>query len=283
MSNETEEARGTPAGGDASAKPARAQKPENPRDTAAQKAERAEKPAKGEKTERPEKGEKQQARAPKGEKPAKGATPRDAAARKGGSREESEAKAKAPVVKDPPGYKPRLKVLFLEKVEKDLKEEFGYKSVMQIPHVSKVVVSTGLGEAITNKKLLDSAASEITQITGRKPVRTKAKKSIANFKVRKGMDLGIMVTLRGNVMYEFLDRLINVAMPRIKDFRGANPNAFDGHGNYSLGVTEQIIFPEIDYDKIERVSGMNIAVVTTAKTDAEARSLLAGLGMPFRK
>jgi len=144
-------------------------------------------------------------------------------------------------------------------------------------------VSTGLGEAITNKKLLDTSAAEISQITGRKPVRTKAKKSIANFKVRKGMDLGVMVTLRGNVMYEFLDRLINVAMPRIKDFRGANPNAFDGHGNYSLGVTEQIIFPEIDYDKIEQVSGMNIAVVTTARTDAEARSLLTGLGMPFRK
>ena len=282
MSNETEEARGTPAGGEAPAKAPRAPKPE--------KAERAEKPEKGEKAQRPDKGEnsrdtaaQKQAKAPKGEKQAKGANPRDTAARKGGSKEEGEPKAKAPVVKDPPGYKPRLKVLFLEKVEKDLKEEFGYKSVMQIPQVSKIVVSTGLGEATTNKKLLDSAAAEITQITGRKPVRTKAKKSIANFKVRKGMDLGIMVTLRGNVMYEFLDRLINVAMPRIKDFRGANPNAFDGHGNYSLGVTEQIIFPEIDYDKIERVSGMNIAVVTTAKTDGEARSLLAGLGMPFRK
>ena len=195
----------------------------------------------------------------------------------------SEERARAPVVKDPPGYKPRLKLMYLENVAKDLKEEFGYKSVMQIPRLSKIIVSTGLGEAITNKKLLDSASQEISQITGRKPVRTKAKKSIANFKVRKGMDLGVMVTLRGNVMYEFLDRLVNVAMPRIKDFRGANPNAFDGHGNYSLGVTEQIIFPEIDYDKIERVSGMNIAVVTSAKTDHEARSLLARLGMPFRK
>jgi large subunit ribosomal protein L5 len=194
-----------------------------------------------------------------------------------------EEKARAPVVKDPPGYKPRLKAMFLESVAKDLKEEFGYRSVMQIPRLSKIIVSTGLGEAIANKKLLDSASQEISQITGRKPVRTKAKKSIANFKVRKGMDLGVMVTLRGNAMYEFLDRLINVAMPRIKDFRGANPNAFDGHGNYSLGVTEQIIFPEIDYDKIERVSGMNIAVVTSAKTDQEARSLLARLGMPFRK
>ena len=248
----------------------------NPRGTAEakpQKPPRAEKAAEGS-SPKAEKGEKQ-AKAPKGDKPARGG--------KGGGKEDAEPKAKAPVVKDPPGYKPRLKVLYLEKVEKDLKDEFGYKSVMQIPRLSKIVVSTGLGEAITNKKLLDSAAAEITQITGRKPVRTKAKKSIANFKVRKGMDLGIMVTLRGNVMYEFLDRLVNVAMPRIKDFRGANPNAFDGHGNYSLGVTEQIIFPEIDYDKIERVSGMNIAVVTTARTDGEARSLLTGLGMPFRK
>ncbi len=219
------------------------------------------------------KGSEKGSKAPRGEKQAKG--------QKGGGG--SEEKAKAAVVKDPPGYKPRLKLMYLETVAKDLKEEFAYKSVMQIPRLSKIIVSTGLGEAIANKKLLDSASQEISQITGRKVVKTKAKKSIANFKVRKDMDLGVMVTLRGNVMYEFLDRLINVAMPRIKDFRGANPNAFDGHGNYSLGVTEQIIFPEIDYDKIERVSGMNIAVVTSAKTDQEARSLLARLGMPFRK
>jgi large subunit ribosomal protein L5 len=262
VSKETEQGAGagedTPAAADAAkAAKAHAQKPQ---------AEKGERPEKAEKSDRA-------AKAPKGDRPAKGG--------KGGK--EEEPKAKAPVVKDPPGYKPRLKILYADKVGKDLKEEFGYKSVMQIPRLAKIVVSTGLGEAITNKKLLDSAAGEIQQITGRKPVRTKAKKSIANFKVRKDMDLGIMVTLRGNVMYEFLDRLINVAMPRIKDFRGANPNAFDGHGNYSLGVTEQIIFPEIDYDKIERVSGMNIAVVTTARTDGEARSLLAGLGMPFRK
>jgi large subunit ribosomal protein L5 len=184
-----------------------------------------------------------------------------------------EGKSKAPAIPDPPGYKPRLKILYLESVAKDLKEEFSYKSVMQVPRLSKIIVSMGLGEAIVNKKLLDSATQEMSQITGRKAVRTR----------RKDMDIGAMVTLRGNAMYEFLDRLINAAMPRIKDFRGANPNAFDGHGNYSLGVTEQIIFPEIDYDKIERVSGMNIAVVTTARTDQEARSLLARLGMPFRK
>jgi large subunit ribosomal protein L5 len=228
----------------------------------------AEAPAKEEKAPRAEKQ-------PRAEKAPK--------AQKGGKAESSEPKPKAAPVADPPGYKPRVKVLYLEKVAKDLREEFSYKSVMQIPRMSKIVVSTGLGEAIENKKLLDSAQAEIAQITGRKPVRTKARKSIANFKVRQGMDLGVMVTLRGNAMYEFFDRLVNVAMPRIKDFRGANPNAFDGHGNYSLGVTEQIIFPEIDYDKIERVSGMNIAVVTTAKTDPEARSLLARLGMPFRK
>jgi len=214
---------------------------------------------------------------PKGDKQAKG----QKGPRQGDG--SGERKPKAKPVADPPGYKPRLKALFLETVAKDMKEEFAYKSSMQIPHVSKIIVSMGLGEAIVNKKLLDSATQEMMQITGRKAVRTKAKKSIATFKVRQGQEVGAMVTLRGNVMYEFLDRLVNVAMPRIKDFRGANPNAFDGHGNYSLGVTEQIIFPEIDYDKIERVSGMNIAVVTTAKTDQEARSLLARLGMPFRK
>ena len=225
-------------------------------------------------------------KAPKGEKGSgqKGdGAPRGQKGAKGQKGDGGESAPKGAPVADPPGYKPRLKALYLETVAKDLKDEFAYKSVMQIPKLSKIVVSTGLGEAIVNKKLLDSAAQEMTQITGRKPVRTKARQSIANFKVRKDMDLGLMVTLRGNVMYEFLDRLINVAMPRIKDFRGANPNAFDGHGNYSLGVTEQIIFPEIDYDKIERVSGMNIAVVTSARTDQEARSLLARLGMPFRK
>ena len=252
--------------GVAPAKPEKAAKPEGDKQPKSEKQQ-----AKGEKQQA--KGEKQQGKGDKQQKGQKGG--------RGG--ESAEPKAKAPVVKDPPGYKPRLKAMYLENIAKDLKEEFSYKSVMQIPRLSKIIVSIGLGEAIENKKLLDSAMAEMSQITGRKPVKTKARKSIATFKVRKDMDVGAMVTLRGNVMYEFLDRLVNVAMPRIKDFRGANPNAFDGHGNYSLGVTEQIIFPEIDYDKIERVSGMNIAVVTTAKTDQEARSLLARLGMPFRK
>ena len=180
-------------------------------------------------------------------------------------------------------YVPRLRRLFAENVAPALREEFGYASAMQVPRMQKIVVSVGLGEGIANKKLLDTAVQELGQITGRKAVRTKAKKSIANFKVRKGNEIGVMVTLRGDVMFEFLDRLVNVAMPRIKDFRGLNPNSFDGRGNYSLGVTEQIIFPEIDYDKIERISGMNIAIATTARTDREARSLLARMGMPFRK
>ncbi len=180
-------------------------------------------------------------------------------------------------------YEPRIKKLYREKVAQELFQEFGYKSPMQVPKLEKIVVSVGIGEAITNKKLLDSAVSELTQITGQKAIKTKARKSIANFKVRKGQEIGAKVTLRGNYMYEFFDRLVNVALPRVKDFRGVNPNGFDGHGNFSVGITEQIIFPEIDYDTIEQVSGMNVTIVTTAKNDMEAKSLLAKLGMPFRK
>ncbi len=181
------------------------------------------------------------------------------------------------------GYEPRLKKLYQERIVKEMTDEFGYTTPMSVPKLEKIIVSMGVGEAVTNKKLLDAAISEITQITGQKAVKTKARKSIANFKIRQGQEIGAKVTLRGAYMYEFLDRLVNVALPRVKDFRGVNANAFDGHGNYSLGLTEQIIFPEIDYDKIEQVNGMNIAVVTTAKTDSEAKSLLTKLGMPFRK
>ena len=180
-------------------------------------------------------------------------------------------------------YVPRLKKVYLDSIAPALYKEMGYKSVMQIPAIKKIVVSMGVGEALANKKLLDAAVTDIEAITGQKAVKTKAKKSIANFKLREGNEIGVMVTLRGDRMYEFLDRLINVSLPRVKDFRGVNPNAFDGHGNYSLGITEQIIFPEIDFDKIEKVSGLNVAVVTTAKTDAEGRELLAKFGMPFRK
>jgi large subunit ribosomal protein L5 len=180
-------------------------------------------------------------------------------------------------------YEPRLQKIYREKVAPELKTDFSYSSPMQVPRIEKIIVSMGVGEAVTNKKFLESAVAEIGQITGQKAIKTRARKSIANFKIREGQEIGVKVTLRGVRMYEFLDRLINVALPRVKDFRGVSANAFDGHGNYSLGITEQIIFPEIDYDKIEQVTGMNIAVVTTAKTDAEAKSLLAKLGMPFRK
>jgi large subunit ribosomal protein L5 len=180
-------------------------------------------------------------------------------------------------------YEPRLKTQYRSTIAPELMKEFNYKSVMQIPRLQKIVLSMGVGEALTNKKLLDAAVDDITAICGQKAVKTKAKKSIANFKIREGQEIGVMVTLRGAIMYEFLDRLVNVALPRVKDFRGINPNAFDGHGNYSLGVQEQIIFPEIDFDKIERIAGLNIAIVTSAKTDAESKSLLAKFGMPFKK
>lgn len=178
---------------------------------------------------------------------------------------------------------PRLKTKYKEEICKKLQDEFKYKSYMQIPKLEKIVISAGVGEAVGNKKLLESVVQEMTLITGQKPVKTKARKSVANFKLREGMEIGAMVTLRGNRMYEFLDRFINVALPRVKDFRGINPNAFDGHGNYSVGVQEQIIFPEIEYDKIDKITGMNVAFVTSANTDQEGRALLKEFGMPFRK
>jgi large subunit ribosomal protein L5 len=180
-------------------------------------------------------------------------------------------------------YVPTLKKFYNDKVKKELQEEFGYKSPMQIPTVEKIILSVGCGDAIANKKFLDSAVQELELITGQKTIKTKARKSISNFKLREAAEVGAKVTLRGAYMWEFLERLTSVALPRVKDFRGTNPNAFDGNGNYSLGITEQIIFPEIDYDKIERVSGLNIAFVTTAGTDQEAKSLLQKLGMPFSK
>lgn len=180
-------------------------------------------------------------------------------------------------------YVPRLKRLYRESVAPELQKEFNYSSFMQVPRIVKVIVSMGVGEARENKKMLDAAITDLETITGQHAVKTKAKKSIANFKIRKGQEIGARVTLRGSYMWEFLDRLMNVALPRVKDFRGVNPNGFDGHGNYSLGLTEQIIFPEIDFDKIEKVMGLSVSIVTTAKTDMEAKSLLARLGMPFRK
>jgi len=180
-------------------------------------------------------------------------------------------------------YTPNLKKVYKDKVCTEMMTDFKYTSKMQIPRLDQISVSIGCGDAIQNKKYLDSAVKEIEQITGQKAVKTRARKSIANFKLREGMEIGAKVTLRGDYMWEFLDRLVNVALPRVKDFRGVNPKAFDGHGNYSLGIKEQIIFPEIDYDKIERVSGLNVAIVTTARTNDEGRALLQKLGMPFRK
>ena len=176
----------------------------------------------------------------------------------------------------------RLRERFEKEVRPSLMKEFELKNPMAVPKLEKVVVNMGVGEATQNAKLLDPAANELGQITGQKPVITKAKKSIAAFKVREGMPIGVMVTLRGDRMYEFLDRLINVALPRVRDFRGVSTKSFDGRGNYTLGLRDQLIFPEIDYAKVEKQKGMNVTIVTTAKSDDQARALLRGLGMPFR-
>lgn len=177
----------------------------------------------------------------------------------------------------------RMEELFKQDVVPALMQKFNYKNIMQVPKIEKIVVNVGLGEAIQNAKALDATVQDIAQITGQKPVVTRAKKSIAGFKLREGMPIGVKVTLRGERMYHFMDKLFNVALPRVRDFRGVSPKSFDGRGNYTLGLKEQLIFPEIDYDKIDKVRGMDIVLVTTAKTDEEARELLAQLGMPFRQ
>ena len=176
-----------------------------------------------------------------------------------------------------------MKTLYTNEVAPALLKKFNYKSTMQIPKLDKIVINIGLGEAKDNPKVIDAAMADLTAITGQKPVVTKAKKSIANFKLRQGMNIGVKVTLRGEKMYEFIDRLFNVALPRVRDFRGINPNAFDGRGNYSLGIKEQLIFPEIEYDKIDKIRGMDIIFVTTAKTDEEGRELLNLMGAPFTR
>ena len=176
---------------------------------------------------------------------------------------------------------PNLKAKYAAEVAPALMQKFGYKSVMQIPRIDKIVVNCGCGEARDNSKVLESVVNDLAAITGQKPVITKAKKSVANFKLREGMPIGAKVTLRQDKMWEFLDRLFNVALPRVRDFRGINPNAFDGRGNYALGVKEQLIFPEIDYDKIDKIRGMDVVICTTAKTDEEAKELLTLLGAPF--
>ncbi len=177
----------------------------------------------------------------------------------------------------------RLLDKYENEVKKALMEKYHYKSVMEVPHLEKIVINIGVGEAISNAKLLEESVNELSLITGQHPVTTKAKKSIATFKLREGQAIGCKVTLRGVRMYEFYDRLVSIALPRVRDFRGVSKNAFDGHGNYTLGVKEQLIFPEIDYDKVSKIRGMDIVVVTSAKTDEEAYSLLEALGMPFHR
>lgn len=176
----------------------------------------------------------------------------------------------------------RLKEQYTKEIVPLLMKQFGYKNIMQVPRIEKIVVNMGLGEAIQNVKILDSASEEMAVITGQKTVITKAKKSIASFKLRQGMPIGCMVTLRKERMYEFLDRLMNIALPRVRDFKGVSGKAFDGRGNYSIGIKEQLIFPEINYDKVEKIKGLNISIVTSAETDEEGKALLKGFGMPFR-
>jgi large subunit ribosomal protein L5 len=227
---------------------------------------KTEKAESAEKTEKPEKPEKKAAPAGKGkrEKDKKAAVETAA---------ESSARAPSPV---------RLRVKYQKEVIPALMKEFGYKNPMQVPRINKVVVNMGLGEAIANNKILDGAVEQLGMITGQKAVITRSRKSIANFKLRENQAIGAMVTLRSDRMFEFLDRLMNIALPRVRDFKGVSSKAFDGAGNYTLGVREQIIFPEINYDQIEKVKGMNITVVTSANTDEEGRALLRHLGMPFR-
>lgn len=177
----------------------------------------------------------------------------------------------------------RLKQRYTKEVGPAIAKEFGIKNPMAIPRLEKIVINMGMGEAIANAKILDTAVDELKSITGQKPVVTKAKKSIASFKLRQGMSIGVMVTLRGDRMYEFMDRLVSVALPRVRDFRGVSPKAFDGRGNYTIGVREQLIFPEIDFNKVDKLRGMNISIVTTARNDELARALLKALGMPFRQ
>ena len=176
----------------------------------------------------------------------------------------------------------RLKEKYETSIKKELTEKFGYTTPMQVPKLEKIVVNMGVGEAVHNSKALEDAIEELTVITGQKPIATKAKKSIANFKLREGMPIGAKVTLRGERMYEFLDKLVSIALPRVRDFHGISGNSFDGRGNYTVGIKEQLIFPEINFDKISKIRGLDIVIVTTAKTDEEGRALLLGLGMPFR-
>ena len=229
----------------------------------------------------------------RGQKDAKGARPpREGQQQPAPPKEAKQARPEpkeAPVAKEPkerkperPAPVPRLQILYRESVVKQLMEQFGYKSAMQAPRIEKIVLNMGVGEAVADKKIMDNAVSDMTKIAGQRPIVTKSRKSIATYKIRSGYPIGCKVTLRGRRMYEFLDRLVNIAMPRIRDFRGISARAFDGQGNYNMGIKEQIIFPEIEYDKIDALRGMNITITTTAKSDNEAKALLSAFRFPFR-
>ena len=229
----------------------------------------------------------------KGQKDAKAARPpREGQQQPAPPKEAKQARPEpkeAPITKKPkerkperPAPVPRLQILYRESVVKQLMEQFGYKSAMQAPRIEKIVLNMGVGEAVADKKIMDNAVSDMTKIAGQRPIVTKSRKSIATYKIRSGYPIGCKVTLRGRRMYEFLDRLVNIAMPRIRDFRGISARAFDGQGNYNMGIKEQIIFPEIEYDKIDALRGMNITITTTAKSDNEAKALLAAFRFPFR-
>ena len=223
-----------------------------------------------------QKGQPKEPRAPK--------EARQQAPREGRKGEQSEAKEAAPKEKRPerPAPVPRLQVLYRDSVVKQMMEQFGYKTTMEVPRIEKIVLNMGVGEAVADKKIMDNAVSDMTKIAGQRPLVTNARKAIANYKIRAGYPIGCKVTLRGARMYEFLDRLVNIAMPRIRDFRGISARSFNGRGNYNMGVKEQIIFPEIEYDKIDAVRGMNITIATTAKSDNEAKALLGAFRFPFR-
>ena len=254
-------------------------KPEKPKKEKAEKADKAEKSEKGggdgEKAAKAEGAPGKQGGGDKG----KGKGDKKGRRRDEGSGAEAHGTATSPREKAGP---PRLKAIFETEVAPKLMKEFGYQNRMQVPRLVKISLNIGLGEAISNPKLMDSAVEELAAIAGQKPVVTKAKTSIATFKLRQGQKIGCMVTLRRSKMYEFLDRLVNLALPRVRDFKGISPRSFDGRGNFSLGIREQIIFPEINYDKIDKIKGLNVSIVTTAKTDEEGRALLRHLGMPFR-
>lgn len=221
---------------------------------------------------------------------AKGAKPQGGSAQGAGEAKKARADKKAaapatprePAAPRPADYKPRLKSHYEKVVRDALKEKFGYSNVMQIPRLEKIVINMGVGEAVNDRKKVDVAASDLALIAGQKPVITRARKAIATYKLREGMAIGAKVTLRGDRMYEFLDRLVTIALPRVKDFRGLNPKSFDGRGNYATGLKEHLVFPEIDYDKVDNVLGLDVIVCTSAKTDEEARELLKGFNFPFR-